>query len=130
MPKLSKPTPDQQPTRWQEFKVRQMLRNGHSIGAAANLTRLSFVTVINIKSKMKPPRLPTRRISPSKCKAIRSGRRAGRTVAGLAKDYGLTRDEVLSILRTTPRRNSFDDGRNAMVAEGYSDEQIRAVFGK
>jgi hypothetical protein len=132
MPRLSQQLPDQTPTQWQDRKVRQMLRNGHSIAAVANLSRLSFVVIIGIKSTMKPKRPPVRRINPGKCREIRLGRKAGRTLSGLARDYDLTVEEVLAITRKPAPGNFPSYGEKRAIADllanGYTREQIAVHF--
>lgn len=109
----------------------RMFRNGHSVGYVANALRLSFVDVITIRRDMPPPKRPApRKMNPRQYGAVRKLRKCGFTIDGLMKNYSLSREEVMHILRTRPTGSGIAKGRAELKAEGYGDDAIRAAFGE
>lgn len=117
---------------WKTEKVLARIRRGESVGSIYNETRVPLAEIMALRMGIAPdPPVSKRRIY---ChRYVRQARKAGMTVAGIMKHYGLSKEEVLSITRSKPKRQDMKPHGRAvrqLKSEGYTEEQIAAVFGK
>lgn len=113
-------------------QVMARVRRGESTGSIYNETGAPLAAILTARCGIAPdPPVSNRTIY---ChRYVRQARKAGMTVAGCMKHYGLTKEEVLRITRKPPKRVVNIHHSRAIAklkAEGFSEEQIAAVFGK
>lgn len=116
---------------WKTEKVLARIRRGESPGSIYNDTGAPLASILTLRLGIAPdPPVSKRRFYSHRY--VRQARKAGLTVEGCMKHYGLTKGEVLAITRK-PRVVNIHHSAKAireLRADGYSDEQIAAVFGK
>lgn len=116
---------------WRTDKVLARIRRGESPGCIYNETGVPLASILMLRLGIAPdPPVSNRKFYSHRY--VRQARKAGMTVAGIMKHYRLTKDEVLAITRKPPKvrinPHSARKAVNDLLADGYSKEQIAALF--
>jgi uncharacterized protein (DUF433 family) len=116
---------------WRTDKVLARIRRGESPGSIYNDTGAPLASILALRLGIAPdPPVSNRRFYSHRY--VRQARKAGMTVAGCMKHYGLTKEEVLAITRKRPTgkipRSNTKRDISDLLADGYTREQIAVHF--